>query len=380
MSLPQTTIVAEHEARERHVRRNDWVACGEAFLDCRIPGSTGKVNYALIGIGVAQNSEQVINIQGKHGFDLGVASMPHGVVNNLHLHFSAEVFMCFRGEWAVRWGNDGQDGEIALSEGDIVSIPTWIFRGFTNIGPDDSLIFTALGQDNSGGIIWAPSVIDAAARTGLHLTRENRLFDSIPTAGRIPEDVHLIAPLTAEEMAQLRRYTPEQMACRLVRPDALQWSSMALLDCRLPGGGAELAPVAGHGMTQDRDHEAPVSNPHSLSIEWLRAGPGAGMLRHRLVCPQVLIVKEGDWELVLNDAGAEVRLRLAPWEVMSVPVNAWRSLRNVGATPGRIVVMNGGDGRKTIDWHPSVTQAALAQDLRLDASGYLAAAHLLPIV
>ena len=32
-----------------------------------------------------------------------------------------------------------------------------------------------------------------------------------------------------------------------------------------------------------------------------------------------------------------------------------------------------------IDWHPAVVQAALAQDLRLDASGYLAAAHLLPI-
>ena len=379
MSLQNDTVVSENAARERHVQRKEWVACGEAFLDCRIPGSTGKINYALVGMGVAQNSEQVINIQGKHGFDLGAASMPHGVVNNLHLHFSAEVFMCFRGEWAVRWGNDGRDGEITIREGDIVSVPTWIFRGFTNIGPDDSFIFTALGQDNSGGIIWAPSVIDAAARTGLHLTRENLLFDSVPTGGRIPDDVQLIAPKSADEMAGLRHYTPEQMARRLVRPDDLQWSAKALLDCRLPGGGAELAPVTGYGMTQDRDHEPPVANPHSLSIEWLRASPGCGMLRHRLACSQVLIVKDGDWELVLNDSGSEVRLALAPWEVMSVPVNAWRSLRNVGTTPGRIVVMNGGDARKMIDWHPAVVQAALAQDLRLDASGYLAAAHLLPI-
>ena len=379
MSLSHNTVVAEHEAHARHVSRKQWVACGEAFLDCRIPGSQGKINYALVGMGVAQNAEQVINIQGKHGFDLGAASMPHGVVNNLHLHFSAEVFMCWRGEWAVRWGNDGKDGEITLREGDIVSVPTWIFRGFTNIGPDDSFIFTALGQDNSGGIVWAPSVIDAAARTGLHLTRENLLFDSVPTAGRVPDSVQLIAPMSVDELAGLRRYTPEQMRQRLVRPDELQWSASALLDCRLPGGGAELAPVVGYGMTQDRDHAPPLGNPHSLSIEWLRAAPGAGMLRHRLACSQVLIVKSGDWELVLNEAPSEVRLTLAPWEVMSVPVNAWRSLRNTGSTPGQIVVMNGGDARKMIDWHPTVVQAALQQDMRLDASGYVAPAHLLPL-
>ena len=379
MSLPQNTVVAEHEAHARHVSRKQWVACGEAFLDCRIPGSQGKINYALVGMGVAQNADQVINIQGKHGFDLGAASMPHGVVNNLHLHFSAEVFMCWRGEWAVRWGNNGTDGEITMREGDIVSVPTWIFRGFTNVGADDSFIFTALGQDNSGGIVWAPSVIDAAARTGLHLTRENLLFDSVPTDGQVPDKVHLIAPMSADEMAQLRRYTPEQMRKRLVRPDDLQWSATALLDCRLPGGGAELAPVAGWGMTQDRNHEPPVPNPHSLSIEWLRAAPGAGMLLHRLACSQVLIVKEGEWELVLNDGASELRLPLAPWEVMSVPVNAWRSLRNTGSTPGQIVVMNGGDARKMIDWHPTVVQAALQQDMRLDASGYVAPAHLLPL-
>ena len=379
MRTPDNTVVTFDEAAARRVERKDWVACGEAFLDCRIPGSTGKVNYALVGMGVAQNAEQVINIQGKHGFDLGAASMPRGVVNNLHLHFSAEVFMCWRGEWAVRWGNDGKDGEIILREGDVVSIPTWIFRGFTNIGPDDSFIFTALGQDNSGGILWAPSVIEAAAHTGLHLTRENTLFDSLPTGGQVPAGVQLIEPMRQDELAALRRYTPEQMLRRLVRPAELQWSNRATLDCLLAGGGAELAPVAGWGMSQDRNHAPPVTNPHGLSIEWLRAAPGAGMLRHRMECSQVLIVKDGDWELVLNESASEIRLPLRPWEVMSVPAHAWRSLRNTGSTPGLVVVMNGGDARKWIDWHPSVVRAALEHDLRLDASGYVAPAHLLPL-
>ena len=379
MSNHQEVRVTPREARAHHVRKTDWVACGEAFLDCRIAGSDRKINYALVGMGVAQNAEQVINIQGKHGFNLGAAAMPHGVVNNLHLHFSAEVFMCFRGEWAVRWGIDGHDGEITLREGDIVSVPTWIFRGFTNTGPDDGFLFTALGQDNSGGIIWAPSVIEAAALTGLHLTRENLLFDSLTTGGRVPEDVQLIAPMSAAEIAGLRHYTPDQMRQRLIQPGQLAWSANALLDRNLPGGGSELAAVAGWGMTQDRNQEPPVANPHSLSLEWLRAAPGHGMLRHRLPCPQVLIVKEGEWDLVLNDTGAEVSVRLSPWEVVSVPANAWRSLRNVGSTQGLVVVMNGGDGRKLIDWHPAVAAAALEQDLCLDASGYVASAHLLPL-
>ena len=378
--MQNNLTVTEQEARARYVQQRDWVACGEAFLDCRIPGSQGKVNYALVGMGVAQNAQQVVNIEGRHGFDLGAASMPHGVVNNLHLHFSAEVFVCFRGEWAVRWGNEGTDGEITMREGDIVSVPTWIFRGFTNTGPDDSFIFTALGQDNSGGIIWAPSVIDAAARTGLHLTRQNLLFDSLPTAGAIAPGLEMIAPMSPAELAQLRRYTPEQMRKRHVQPSDLRWSARALLDFCLPGGGAELAPVAGWGMTQDRDHEPPVPHPHSLSIEWLRAAPGCGMLRHRLAGSQVLIVKEGEWELVLNEAGSEVTLQLAPWEVVSVPANAWRSLRNVGSSQGRIVVMNGGDARKMLDWHPAVKAAALERDWTLDASGYVAVAHLLPAV
>ena len=103
------------------------------------------------------------------------------------------------------------------------------------------------------------------------------------------------------------------------------------------------------------------------------------MLRHRLSCSQVLIVKAGDWELVLNDEDSAVPLVLAPWAVMSVPVSAWRSLRNVGSTPGLIVSMLGGDARKLIDWHPAVVKAALQQDMRLDAAGYVAPAHLLPV-
>ena len=47
----------------------------------------------------------------------------------------------------------------------MISVPTWIFRGFTNEGPDDGILLTVLGQDVTGGIIWGPSVLKEAEST-----------------------------------------------------------------------------------------------------------------------------------------------------------------------------------------------------------------------
>lgn len=138
-------------ARSRLVRRADLVACKLAFIDCKLPGSEQKENYSIIGAGVTESPDQVVNLREPHGFSLGVAAMPPGVTNNLHIHYTAEVFMIFSGEWLFRWGADGKDGEIIGRAGDVVSIPTWIFRGFTNIGSDDGWIFTCLVGMNAVG-------------------------------------------------------------------------------------------------------------------------------------------------------------------------------------------------------------------------------------
>ncbi len=137
------------DARSRLIPFEELVPCQIAFIDCKLPGSDRKLNYSIIGPGVTQSDEQVVNLAEPHGFALGVAAMPHGVTNNLHMHYTAEVFLVYRGEWTFRWGADGKDGEIVGRAGDTLSIPTWVFRGFTNTGPDDSWIFTLLGRDAS---------------------------------------------------------------------------------------------------------------------------------------------------------------------------------------------------------------------------------------
>ncbi len=369
-------IMTPEEARARHVKRSDMVACALAFIDCKMPGSERKLNYSLVGPGVTQSRDQVVNLTEAHGFSLGVAAMPPGTVNNLHVHFTAEVFMIQRGTWTFRWGADGQDGEITGGPGDVVSIPTWIFRGFTNTGTEDGWIFTALGGDDTGGIIWHPSILEHAARYGMFLTQDNMLVDTAAGTPRPPEDA-LMAPLTPDQIATLPRYTPADMARRVVRAGERAWSRAALLDSCLPGHDSELAPVIGHGMTEDRAHAAPVGNPHGFSIEWLRIPAGQRVGRHSLMEKQVMIVFAGSLDLTLNEPGAALPVRLATGECFSAPAGTWRSLAAADG-PVELALITAGDARKRITWAPEIVQAALHAGTVLDHDGHVAPLALLP--
>ncbi|HIO60789.1 MAG TPA: cupin, partial [Deltaproteobacteria bacterium] len=59
--------------KERIVRRSDMVPCKSAFIDAHTPGSHLKDNFSIIGPGVTENQEQVVNIREPHGFNIGAA-------------------------------------------------------------------------------------------------------------------------------------------------------------------------------------------------------------------------------------------------------------------------------------------------------------------
>lgn len=261
------------EIQRRTIRRTDWVPCKSAFIDCRTPGS-------------------VINLGG---------------------------------EFRLRWGADGTQGEYIAKDGDIISVPTWIFRGFTNEGPDDGILYTVLGRDDTGGIIWGPSVLRDAESYGLHLTADNRLIDTV--AGDVlPDDVALIKPMQQKFIDELTSYTPEQMRSRVIQPGDRVYSGHGLLCNALPGGGAELALVIGYGMSEDRRQVPPIHEPHSFNIAWLRAQAGEGVLKHRHGRPQVALVKSGRWAVTLNGDPATT-VELGPSDAFSVPAGAWREFR-----------------------------------------------------
>jgi quercetin dioxygenase-like cupin family protein len=370
-------VIAPEDARKRLLTKDQYVSCAVAFIDCKKPGSHLKQNYSMIGPGVTTSSEQVVNLREPHGFNIGAAAMPPGITNNLHIHFTAEVFLVFDGNYTFRWGPNGDDGELNGSAGDILSLPTWIFRGFTNLGPGEGWLFTALGGDDTGGIIWHPGIIEEAAQYGLYLTKDNMLVDTSKGQAK-PADADLIQLMPRDEIAKLRHYSVDEMARRVVTKSERDWSSAALLDSGLPGHRSAMAPVIGYGMSQDRDHEAKILNPHGFSIEWLRLPPGQSVSRHRLREKQVMMVYSGAAAITLNAPGDEVELQASARDMISVPAGAWRSIANASDRDCEIVLVTTGDGRKTPEWAPDVVAAARAMGRGVDRSGLLVRAELLP--
>ena len=377
--------MTEEQIRARFIPFSSLSYSTEAFIDYCIPECAPKYNYALIGSGVSQNPKQPVSLREKHGFQVGGISMPHGKRNPPHMHFTAEVFICTRGNWEMHWGFN-PDHEIAeLGEGDILTIPTWIYRGFKNVGVDDGFMFTALGRDTTGGILWGPSTLELARQNGVRLTEDYQIVDE--NAGqRWLDSMKPLKPMTEAEIAALRVWSPQEMNQRAVRFSDLHWSSNATLDAALPGCGAMLAPVIGLGLSEDRNHQAPVLNAHGFSIEWLKLAPGRRFSRHRLSQKQVLVVYQG--ELLIDVQGSQsdavdalpVAVTITAkgssggwggWDTFAMPADCWRSYQNQGDQDLLVLMLTAGDERKRITWADEMIHAAAELGYAIDANGYV---------
>lgn len=365
--------ISQDIANSRHIKREDYVSCTVAFIDCKKPGSDTKENYSIIGPGVTSSDDQVINLPEAHGFNIGAAAMPHGITNNLHIHFTAEVFIVQQGEWTFRWGSKGEN-EAVGRKGDIVSVPTWIFRGFTNTGPDDGWLFTILGGDNTGGVIFHPDIIREAADYGLYISSENRLIDA-SRGDEVPPESGRIPPMPDQDVAALRQVPRDEMMSRIVAADARDFRP-AFIDQALPNGGAQIAPVIGFGMTQNRDHAAPITNPHGFSAEWLRIEPGQSVGSFSIDEKMVLMMHEGQMRIDYSDGDATVTVNA--WDTYSVPAGLQRTFTATGDTAVEALVVLSGDHRKRPIFAPDIVEAARESGLGLDAGGYVAKSSLLP--
>lgn len=195
------------------------------------------------------------------------------------------------------------------------------------------------------------------------------MVDGAP--GQPPEGVKLTKPLTDAQCVELPGLDVKQMQERLMTPEEPVWSSKSFLDSGLEGGGAELALVIGHGITEDRDQAPKITNPHGFSIAWLRAPSGQGPSLHRHDASQIFMVKDGRWRITLNRVNP-VSTEVGPLDTFSVPVGAWRRIENVGDDLGSLVVMISGDGRVLLEWDDAVVSGARAHGVSRDTNGYLA--------
>ncbi|MEM7286547.1 MAG: cupin domain-containing protein [Actinomycetota bacterium] len=366
-------VIDATELARRVIPPTAFVADTQAFVDVRLPQSTGKASYSFIGAGVSQNADTVVNLVEPHGFCVGAAAMPHGVVNNPHLHYTAEVFLCTRGRWRFDIGSGGEQS-LELGPGDVFSIPTWVFRGFENIGEDDGWLFSVLGGDDTGGILWAPEVLRQAAETGLYLAADHSVLDAAD--GPVGEDA--LAPLDDAELV-VDTYTDAELEAHVSRPPDLAWSDRALLASVLADHRVRLAPVIGFGLTEDRRHRPPISHPHGFSLEWLEVEPGSSTGRHRFEGNAAAFLTEGYWHLRLNGSDDAIATDPPEGSVVSLPGGAWRELVNTGDQPARALMVTPGDARVHVEWAPEILTAAADAGWARDASGYVAPLRLLGI-
>ena len=364
------------ELQRRHIRRAQYVSCDEAFIDVRLAGSHPKENYSIVGPGVTQNANQVINLREAHGFNIGAAGMAPGITNNLHLHFTSEVFIACEGTFMLRWGAQGDEGEFVMEEGDVMCMPTWMFRGFSNGGSRHGFLMTVLGGDDTGGIIWAPDVLRRARDTGLYLGRDNQLID-VPAGAPPPPASGLLPLMPADEVAALRRWSAAELMQRCVRHKQRDFRP-ATLDTAMPGHAWQLAPVIGWGLSQHREHRPAVTDPQGFSVEWVKVPAGQRSAPFQLVEAAVLVHADGPLAVAFNLPESAVRTELGAWDTLSMPGGCWRQFINHGAQDAHALLVVAGDARKTPRFDAAVHAAALQADLTLDAGGRLARNSLLP--
>lgn len=286
------------EMESRIVRYGDLKPCKTAFIDAHTPGSDQKENFTIIGGGVSESADQHVHIAIPHGFNIGAAGQPPKCRNSLHSHRTAEVFFVLSGRWRFFWGRHGNAGEVILEVGDIINIPTGIFRGFENIGTDYGMIMAILGGDDAGGgVIWAPEVIQDAQDHGLVLAETGKLYDT-KKGETLPDGVNPMPMLTE---AELTAY-PEPTSTDVVPHYVARYLDMVALADRAP------APVIGeNAMLKDKPgFEVALVTRQSASSDM-----------HRHDRPSVLMPVKGHWKVVWDGGEAT----LAPGDTISVPEN-----------------------------------------------------------
>ncbi len=199
---------------DRIARFNELTPSTLPFVEGRLEGHKERKNYSIVGPGVAEDSQQSIKISKPHGYNLGAVSAKPKNGSGLHSHTTAEVFLIFSGKWRFYWGANGNN-EIILNQGDIISMPTNMFRGFENAGDEEGLMFVVLGENDPGIITWVPKVLKNAKETGLALLEDNSLIDL--TKSTKPKNKNLLEPISIEKIKEFDNYDLneiEKFICR----------------------------------------------------------------------------------------------------------------------------------------------------------------------
>ena len=273
---------------------------------------------------MAENPNQHVHISEPHGFNIGGARQPPRCLNSQHSHETVEVFYVHSGRWRFMTGERGTDGEVFMGPGDLISIPTRLFRGFENVGEDTGFLWAVLGGDDAGHVMWAPYVFDMARDYGLVLLEDGTLVDTAK-GETVPPNARPMPETTAQQVAALARA-----------------DSAALAQCVIPA--AMPRPTALHADTPGVAERlligaTPIAWPHGFTVAEIAIAPHSAIAPHRLAVADVWFVQDGNVSVTIDDATTTC----GPGDTITVPHGAVRGISNRGAAEARVVQVRGGD-------------------------------------
>jgi mannose-6-phosphate isomerase-like protein (cupin superfamily) len=333
---PHSTLWTQDAMNARLVRYADLIPCRTAFIDTRTPGSTEKENFTIIGAGVSESPEQHVHITERHGFNIGAARQPFGCINSQHSHDTAEVFVVHSGRWQLLFGPNKEDGTLDIDPGDVVSVPTRMFRGFKKIDEGTGFLFTVLGEDDPGKVTWAPAVLEAASDFGLKLAKGGRLIDASKGEPEL-KDVELETALGAADVAALKTPPKEKLAaCKLAARDIRPNPASPLA-----ATGVEEASIIAPQATPDGFGPGPIAGwwPHGFNLRSLTLQSGAYIPTHSRAEPEVIFLQHGTLEITWDNG----TIIMGAGDTLSLPTNLPRALRNTASVPMQAFVVRGSE-------------------------------------
>lgn len=296
---------------ERIAKFNELTPSTLPFVEGRLEGHRERKNYSIVGPGVAEDSEQSVKISKAHGYNLGAVSANPKNGSGLHSHTTAEVFLIYSGKWRFYWGVDGKN-EIILGKGDIISMPTNMFRGFENAGDEEGLIFVVLGNDDPGIITWIPKVLIRAKETGLALLDDNSLIDL--KKNEIPTGKKLLEPINNDQLQKFDNYSLneiEKFICRFDNQSKFQND----LD-----NGIKLIQIIGNQFcNQSYNPLIDQNTGFNLSILKSKNGQIKDLIFTK---PTIMFSQKGLWKIKIENDIFEINSK----DTFSVPLNTKLSI------------------------------------------------------
>ena len=286
---------------------SDLVPSKLPFVEGKLEGHKNRKNYLIVGPGVAEDINQSIKISTPHSFNLGaVSAMPRNG-SGLHSHTTAEVFIIFSGKWRFYWGNEGKD-EIILSAGDIISMPTNMFRGFENSGDQEGTMFVVLGGNDPGTITWLPSVLKKAKKTGMALLNDNSLIDL--SKNNIPKNKTLLSPISSEEIKKFDNYNLSE-----IEKFIYKFSNRINNEIKL-NENFKVTQILGNHF-QNKTFSPIINQYTGFNLSILKSKKGK-IKNLKFSKPTVMFSQIGSWQIQIDD----FEVNLNPKDTISLPINS----------------------------------------------------------